>query len=567
TTVIYPSPPPLSRPVALAFCNGECAVTLTSSNTGLSTISADWNGVIVTAEGDADASASATPVVKRWVDARLALTPPQDANQVGTDHIITATLEFDYGDGNGFVDAPDGETIMLETTFGTLSADSCATDGGDGDCTVVLTSEDTGLSTISADWNGVIVTAEGNADATAMADPVVKRWVDARLTLTPAEDRNGIGEAHTITALLEFDYGNREGFVDAPDGETIMLSTDFGSFSPDAMVTTTTCDTDGGDGDCQVTLYSDEAGTATISGSWSGDIDTAEGTAAASTSAEPVTKEWIDGSLTWFKEDEAGNPLGGATFEVCRTHDRFGNDIADECVSVTDNNAPEADGDAGEFLLVELALGRYTIQETAAPSGYSGDFDRVETVELTLDNPDATVSEPWINRRAGQITPTDTTCEDFVSGTAEDLETVQYRLKSGVINNTAPGVFFYYSLVTLPEGSDSLYIDESNTLAPNYNFAVQNDRQVRVYTPECETVDGFDAELLDGDNLGDVLISGLQGGMTYVISIKYETSNIVGLEDPGTVFYTHETKLGDVNGTLLDTAGEDALKLEQKGGS
>ncbi|MEK6615016.1 MAG: hypothetical protein AABZ32_02725, partial [Bacteroidota bacterium] len=46
-----------------------------------------------------------------------------------------------------------------------------------------------------------------------------------------------------------------------------------------------------------------------------------------------------------------GQLLGGATFEVCRTYDRFGTDIADECVTVKDNNSPDVDADKGEFQL------------------------------------------------------------------------------------------------------------------------------------------------------------------------------------------------------------------------
>ena len=34
-----------------------------------------------------------------------------------------------------------------------------------------------------------------------------------------------------------------------------------------------------------------------------------------------AVKEFVDGSLAWFKNDDTGTRLGGATFEVCRTHD------------------------------------------------------------------------------------------------------------------------------------------------------------------------------------------------------------------------------------------------------
>jgi hypothetical protein len=110
----------------------------------------------------------------------------------------------------------------------------------------------------------------------------------------------------------------------------------------------------------------------------------------------PATKIWIDGSLAWLKHDQDGNLLYGATFDVIRTHDRFGNDIPDELISVLDNSAPDLDPDDGEFLLDGLALGRYTIDETLPPGSYVED-PFVETIELTLAAPDQSATHIWVN--------------------------------------------------------------------------------------------------------------------------------------------------------------------------
>lgn len=38
--------------------------------------------------------------------------------------------------------------------------------------------------------------------------------------------------------------------------------------------------------------------------------------------SEPAKKTWADGSIKWYKVDNStGLLLGGATFNVCRTHD------------------------------------------------------------------------------------------------------------------------------------------------------------------------------------------------------------------------------------------------------
>lgn len=82
------------------------------------------------------------------------------------------------------------------------------------------------------------------------------------------------------------------------------------------------------------------------------------------------------GSLRWLKKDDTGNLLAGATFTVCQTHSydpgtATYTDITDVCVTgVLDDSAPDTDTTAGEFQLDNKPLGRYTITETAAPTGY-----------------------------------------------------------------------------------------------------------------------------------------------------------------------------------------------------
>jgi hypothetical protein len=282
---------------------GTCSVDLNSSQTGLSTVTAAWNGGVTTAEGTASMATKTGDAVKRWVDARLALTPPQAANQVGDDHTFTAHLAFDNGDGNGFVSAPAGKVISLSKISGpgTLSASSCTTNAG-GECTVVLSSASTGLSTIEASWNGSIATAEGTASSSAAPDEAVKRWVDARLSLTPPKAANQVGDLHTFTAHLEFDAGS--GWVDAPAGKTI----DLVKVSGPGALSATSCDTDA-DGECTVDLSSSVTGLTTVHASFDGTIATAQGTADAAAGSADATKRWIDARLS-VTPPEAANRVG-----------------------------------------------------------------------------------------------------------------------------------------------------------------------------------------------------------------------------------------------------------------
>ncbi len=112
----------------------------------------------------------------------------------------------------------------------------------------------------------------------------------------------------------------------------------------------------------------------------------------------------MKGSLAWSKIDAlTGLLLGGATFQVCKTYDYDTTtgtfiDITDVCVSVPDNSGLDQDPDAGEFLLVNLDLGRYTVKETIAPPGYAADPD-TETANLTVAQPQFTIQPPFADDR------------------------------------------------------------------------------------------------------------------------------------------------------------------------
>jgi hypothetical protein len=121
----------------------------------------------------------------------------------------------------------------------------------------------------------------------------------------------------------------------------------------------------------------------------------------------------VDGSLSWIKTDQNGNLLAGATFEVCQTHGFDSSndpwtfpelDPPPDCLTVLDNSGQEgydgldADAVGGQFLLEDLYLGTYTIEETIAPPGYKKS-DEIQEVTLDLDNPDGEAPEPFINVR------------------------------------------------------------------------------------------------------------------------------------------------------------------------
>lgn len=232
----------------------------------------------------------------------------------------------------------------------------------------------------------VFATVSDSADCTT-------RVVDARISITP-DDTNEVGDSHTFTVLVEKNDGT--GWVDA---QGVVPTITFPGGAPG---TVNTSDCDGGtdsNGECDVIINSNVAGVFTAHAAADvsvGGLSLHRETDGTGGNSGNATKTYVDGSLTWLKKDSQGNLLGGATFEVCRTHDRFGTDISDECVTVLDNNPPDLDSDDGEFLLDGLLLGRYTITETDPPTGYQAD-DFVETIELSLADPDKSATHVWVN--------------------------------------------------------------------------------------------------------------------------------------------------------------------------
>lgn len=334
-----------------------------------------------------------------------------DVNEVGQEHTFTVTVNQELGATETPIEGvfPDVTLTDANGAAVDLISDTCTDDGintgtdANGQCTVTFTSDTpgtiTGHATVTVTVGGQPITVETDATGNNSGD-AVKRFVDAFITIGP-DDINGIGESHTFTVNVQQNDGLGGGFVDVPDGTVVTVT-----LTGDADNVVDNCANPGTvGGECTVTFTSDTVGNvvghASVSLTFNG-LTVNRQTDGNAPNSGDATKQFVAGSLAWTKVDNAGSLQGGATFEVCRTHDRFGADIPDECVTVVDDTGgggtADEDPDAGEFLLTGLALGRYTVEETVAPPGFEPDPD-VVTVELTLDAPDATIAQAFENRR------------------------------------------------------------------------------------------------------------------------------------------------------------------------
>lgn len=362
-----------------------------------------------------------------------------NVNEVGESHTFTVTVnEVLAGTSSPSTDAHVSFTLVdsLGATSSLNAAASTCDDAGvnvdsSGQCTIVFSSPTTGLVTGNASATVPVGSTSFNVSTNGTAPnsgSALKRYVDARIQLSPLTDTNGITENHVVTADVDVDKGDGAGWVAATAGHVDVKLSNSSGASHSVNSAGTTChvqdppETPAGasnldsNGRCTVAFTSNTAGTVTVNATVRLSLTVTQGTeemtrttgTGAPNSAD-ATKDFVDGSLAWTKEDDQGQPLAGAVFRVCRTHNWDSNlttpgmvDVTDVCVDVADDVSasetpdvvPDADNDGAEFLLEDLLLGRYTVVEKTAPTGYQLDPDTV-TVDLTPSDKDKTILEPF----------------------------------------------------------------------------------------------------------------------------------------------------------------------------
>jgi hypothetical protein len=191
----------------------------------------------------------------------------------------------------------------------------------------------------------------------------------------------------------------------------------------------------------------------------------------------------------------------------------------------------------------------YTIKATDLNATNTGSV----TNKATATNGTVTSNEATATVRqvaaTGQIAPTATTCQDFKNGTAGNLTEILYGVKGTKINNVAPGVLFYYSLVTVPAGQHTISVDQ--TTSPSFTlFGIQKDQAI-LWSSNCTKV--------QSNKFGSFTVNN-STETTYIIGIKYDPTTVVGKPVPGNVTYTFTTY---IDGNIVSTS-PDSLVLKPK---
>src|SRR5581483_3920340 len=208
--------------------SGDAAVTIPKAVLGTAAdVVRDTDSA--TASIGAGIGGAETDAVKTYVDASVKIEGT-GTNEVGVEHTFTVTVKKDLGDGNGPDAADEGHVVVTLTgSDGIAAADiavdaasSTCDDGGDnlsvaGTCTLVFSSSKTGK--VSGDAAVTIPKAVLGTAADVVRDTdsatasigagiggsetdAVKTYVDAYITITPAEATNNVGEQHTFTVTV-----------------------------------------------------------------------------------------------------------------------------------------------------------------------------------------------------------------------------------------------------------------------------------------------------------------------------------------------------------------------------
>jgi hypothetical protein len=115
-----------------------------------------------------------------------------------------------------------------------------------------------------------------------------------------------------------------------------------------------------------------------------------------------ITNNDIPGTLSWEKRLELGTPphpiQGGATFSVTPDPSTGTGSLTgiSDCTASPCAGADQ-DPDPGEFELVNVSLGSYTIEETAAPAGFGLDDDATRAQTVDVSNLDAVVGAQGVD--------------------------------------------------------------------------------------------------------------------------------------------------------------------------
>jgi hypothetical protein len=345
------------------------------------------------------------------------------------------------------------------------------------------------------------------------------------------------------------------GFVNAPAGTSITASILSG---PGSFVGSPTCTTVGTTGSCTVTITSSTTGTTVVRGTTTVSVGGLSLTRTTGDShvgdSADANKNWANAAVTTqvhnaTHQDITGTTVAGGTV----VHDQAtvskaagtpaGVPAPTGTVTFTLYNNGTCNGTV-VATSADVALGTESATFTT-PISAGGSFSYLAHYNGDANYPAANAAcEPFSVRpgQIGLIAPTNTECSDYLNGTAPTLPGIFYKVAGNKIQQSInPGVFFYYSTVTVAAGA-TISTTQTTTNSSGALFELNQDH-AWVYDGACNTVGNMTASA----NHSTGTFTATKAG-TYILRLQYSTKSLAGsaAPSPQDPTYTFGTKVNNV---------------------
>ena len=196
--------------------------------------------------------------------------------------------------------------------------------------------------------------------------------------------------------------------------------------------------------------------------------------------------------------------------------------------------------------------GTYTLAESGGPAGYTagawsctgGTLAGSSLVLAAGDSASCSITNTFVVTVApvGLMAPTETTCQQYVAGTAPTLPRINYHVKSGEIGQSInPRVFFYFSTVTVTAGQ-VVTTSQATTNSSGALFLINNGHAF-IWDSTCTKVGNMASA-----NGGATGWFTFQAGGTYILQLQYSTKSIAQTAAPNPInpSYTFDTEINGV---------------------
>jgi hypothetical protein len=397
----------------------------------------------------------------------------------------------------------------------------------------------TNTGTASATFDDSAVTS---ASATAKATVTGH---DCTISITKTPSVSNVCNLANTSVTYTYVVKNTGDFFNASGTVSDDIYGSIGSFGPLAPGATAT-----------LTKVATVNGTVTNTGTASATFDDSAATSASATAKATVTGHDCSISITKTPSVSTVCNLTSTsvtyTYVVKNTGDFFNvsGTVTDDKLGSIGSFGPLAPG--ASATLTKAAMISSTVTNTGTANGTFDDASSTTASATAI----ATVTA--VN--CAQITPTNTTCSDYASGTAATLSLLQYTVKSGLINSVAPGVFFYWDGISVPAGSNTFTLRQAITTNnfDSHFFAMAAGSNV--FDSNCNAVSG---ESLTQSGSDITITFNAASAGTYFIGIKFDATSVKGFAVPSPTTVHYEFSMLDSSFATL-TGSVQGLDLAKK---